>query len=62
MIGSKSAQDRLSLTLDLQQREEWVAQGRARSSRRPFEKLQRFPPIEDLVTALDMIASRTTNA
>lgn len=62
MVRANSELGRLYLTADLRPAEAWVAQTLAKSGRGPFEKLQRFPPIEDVVASLDTIVSRTIAA
>ena len=62
MVRANSKLGRLYLTADLQPQEEWVAQSLTKSGSGRFEKLQRFPPIEDVVASLDTLASRTPTA
>lgn len=59
MVHANSELGRLYLTKDLQPKEGWVAKSLARSGLIRFEKLQRFPPVEDVVASLDTVASRT---
>jgi hypothetical protein len=62
MFGSKSDHGRLFPIADLKHSDDRVAQAGIRANRLSFEKLQRFPPIEDLVVSLDTIASRAAAA
>jgi hypothetical protein len=59
MVHANSELGRLHLTADLQPKEGWVAKSLAKAGRVRFEKLQRFPPVEDVVANLDTVASRT---
>jgi hypothetical protein len=66
MFRSTAEQKQLYLTADLRTRrtlEERSMQTKVRPGCNHFEsQLQRFPPIDDLVAALDRIASRTFEA
>ena len=62
MVRANSELGRLYLTADLQPQEAWVAQSLAKSACDRFEKLKRFPPIEDVVASLDTVVSRTIAA
>jgi hypothetical protein len=60
MFGSKSEQGLLHLTADLLSGDGRASEPTSKPGGAVFGNLQRFPPIEELVTALDRIASRTT--
>ena len=58
MVGNANA--RLFLTADLLARDGIDTPALVRRSFTPCEKIKRFQPVEDLVTALDKIASVAT--
>lgn len=60
VVGSATA--RLFLTTDLLARDGIDSPVLVHRSYAPCEKKQRFQPVEDLVTALDKIASVTTTS
>lgn len=60
MVGNANA--RLFLTADLLARDGMDSPALARRGFTPCEKIKRFQPVEDLVAALDKIASVTSVA